>query len=117
MVDIACDCEDGAAIGSERAHAAVMAGLIGSDGNRFSRVGARVHDVHHPAWQGEVDVLLDGAGDRIAQLVIQRVEHAAFDAVLLARAVPGRPVHVRWRRADELSWSPFGSAMAVELGV
>jgi CO/xanthine dehydrogenase Mo-binding subunit len=31
--------------------------------------------------------------------------------VLLARAV------VRWRRADELSWSPFGSAMAVDLGV
>ena len=44
-------------------------------------------------------------------------DDAAFDAVLLARAVPGRPVHVRWRRADELSWSPFGSAMAVDLGV
>ena len=36
-------------------------------------------------------------------------DDAAFDAVLLARAVPGRPVHVRWRRADELSWAPFGS--------
>ena len=44
-------------------------------------------------------------------------DDAAFDAVLLARAVPGRPVHVRWRRADELSWSPFGSAMAVDVGV
>ena len=44
-------------------------------------------------------------------------DDAAYDAVLLARAVPGRPVHVRWRRADELSWSPFGSAMAVDLGV
>ena len=44
-------------------------------------------------------------------------DDAAFDAVLLARVVPGRPVHVRWRRADELSWSPFGSAMAVDIGV
>jgi CO/xanthine dehydrogenase Mo-binding subunit len=44
-------------------------------------------------------------------------DDAAFDAVLLARAVPGRPVRVRWRRADELSWSPFGSPMAVDLGV
>jgi len=44
-------------------------------------------------------------------------DDAAFDAVLLARAVPGRPVHVRWRRADELSWSPFGSPMAVDLRV
>jgi citrate lyase subunit beta/citryl-CoA lyase len=77
VFDIACDCEDGAPIGSERAHAAVMAGLIGSDGNRFSRVGARVHDVHHPAWQAEVDVLLDGAGDRIAFLTLPKAHRAA----------------------------------------
>ena len=30
-------------------------------------------------------------------------------------AVPGRPVRVQWSRADELGWSPFGSAMAVDL--
>jgi nicotinate dehydrogenase subunit B len=42
-------------------------------------------------------------------------DDAAFDAVLLARAVPGRPVHVRWSRADELSWSPFGSPMVVDV--
>jgi CO/xanthine dehydrogenase Mo-binding subunit len=42
-------------------------------------------------------------------------DDAAFDAVLLAHAVPGRPVHVVWSRRDELSWSPFGSAMAVDL--
>lgn len=42
-------------------------------------------------------------------------DDAAFDAVLLARAVPGRPVQVRWSRRDELTWAPFGSAMAVEV--
>jgi CO/xanthine dehydrogenase Mo-binding subunit len=42
-------------------------------------------------------------------------DDAAFDAVLLARAVPGRPVQVVWSRADELGWAPFGSAMAVDL--
>jgi CO/xanthine dehydrogenase Mo-binding subunit len=42
-------------------------------------------------------------------------DDAAFDAVLLARAVPGRPVQVQWSRRDELSWAPFGSAMAVEV--
>src|SRR5258705_8157326 len=56
VFDIACDCEDGAPVGAERAHAVTMAGLIGSTENRFSRVGARVHDVHHQAWQAEVDV-------------------------------------------------------------
>jgi len=42
-------------------------------------------------------------------------DDAAFDAVLLARAVPGRPVQVQWSRADELSWSPFGSAMTADV--
>ncbi len=42
-------------------------------------------------------------------------DDAAYDAVLLARAVPGRPVQVRWSRADELAWSPFGSAQLVDL--
>ena len=38
-------------------------------------------------------------------------DDAAFDAVLLARAVPGRPVLLRWTRADELTWGPLSSAM------
>jgi nicotinate dehydrogenase subunit B len=39
-------------------------------------------------------------------------DDAAFDAVLLARAVPGRPVLLRWTRADELTWAPLSPAMA-----
>jgi nicotinate dehydrogenase subunit B len=61
-----------------------------------------------------------------AQVTVEHVESAgayghngaddaAFDAVLLARAVPGRPVQVRWSRRDELTWSPFGSAQVVDL--
>jgi nicotinate dehydrogenase subunit B len=42
-------------------------------------------------------------------------DDAAYDAVLLARAVPGRTVQVVWTRADELSWGPLGPAMAVEI--
>lgn len=42
-------------------------------------------------------------------------DDAAFDAVLLARAVPGRPVQVVWSRADELGAGPFGPAMVAEL--
>ena len=38
-------------------------------------------------------------------------DDAAFDAVLLARAVPGRPVLARWTRPDELTWAPLSSAM------
>jgi len=42
-------------------------------------------------------------------------DDAAFDAVLLARAVPGRPVQVVWSRADELGAAPFGPAMVADV--
>ncbi len=42
-------------------------------------------------------------------------DDVAFDAALLARAAAGRPVRVQWSRADEMTWSPFGPAMAIEI--
>ena len=42
-------------------------------------------------------------------------DDVAMDAVLAARAVPGRPVRLLWSRAEELGWSPFSSAMLVEV--
>jgi len=42
-------------------------------------------------------------------------DDAAFDAALLARAIPGRPVRVQWMRDDEFMWEPFGSAMSVKM--
>jgi nicotinate dehydrogenase subunit B len=42
-------------------------------------------------------------------------DDAAMDAALLARVVPGRPVHVVWSRPDELAWAPLGPAGVVEI--
>jgi nicotinate dehydrogenase subunit B len=42
-------------------------------------------------------------------------DDAAYDAALLARAVPGRPVRVQWMRDDEFMWEPFGSAMDIKV--
>ncbi len=42
-------------------------------------------------------------------------DDAALDAVLAARAFPGKPVLLKWERADEHSWEPYGSAMHIEL--
>jgi nicotinate dehydrogenase subunit B len=44
-------------------------------------------------------------------------DDVALDAVLLARAVPGRPVQVVWSREDEFAWEPFGPAMVAEVAV
>ena len=41
-------------------------------------------------------------------------DDVALDAALLARGA-GVPVLCRWSRADELRWSPFGSAMRIRL--
>jgi CO/xanthine dehydrogenase Mo-binding subunit len=42
-------------------------------------------------------------------------DDAAFDAVLIAKHFPGRPVLVTWSREDELGWAPYGPAMKVHL--
>jgi nicotinate dehydrogenase subunit B len=42
-------------------------------------------------------------------------DDVALDAALLARAVPGRPVSVKWTRADEHRWEPYGPAMVVKV--
>jgi nicotinate dehydrogenase subunit B len=42
-------------------------------------------------------------------------DDAAMDAVLLARAAPGRAVRVQWTREDEMCWAPLGSAMLARL--
>jgi nicotinate dehydrogenase subunit B len=42
-------------------------------------------------------------------------DDAALDAALLARAVPGRPVSLKWMREDEHAWEPYGAAMAMKL--
>ena len=70
--------------------------------------------------------LADGLGLDPGQVTVHHVEgagayghngadDAALDAVLLARAVPGRPVRVLWTREDEMSWAPFGPAMLARL--
>ncbi|MGY8706303.1 molybdopterin-dependent oxidoreductase [Bradyrhizobium sp. 18BD] len=42
-------------------------------------------------------------------------DDVALDAVLLAKAAGGRPVRVQWSRHDEMSHTPFGAAMAIEI--
>ena len=38
----------------------------------------------------------------------------ALDAALVARAIPGRPVSLKWTRWDEHAWEPYGTAMVMQ---
>jgi nicotinate dehydrogenase subunit B len=42
-------------------------------------------------------------------------DDAALDAALVARALPGRPVSLKWTRADEHGWEPYAPAMRIEM--
>ncbi|WP_395703762.1 HpcH/HpaI aldolase/citrate lyase family protein [Aquabacterium sp.] len=77
VFDITLDCEDGAPIGAEGQHAAMVAELVLSSENRFGRVGARVHPFGHPSFEADVDTLVGRAGDRLAYLMIPKPRHLA----------------------------------------
>ncbi|MDA1090593.1 MAG: molybdopterin-dependent oxidoreductase [Proteobacteria bacterium] len=42
-------------------------------------------------------------------------DDVVLDAALAARAVPGRPVLLKWERADENAWEPYGPAMQMDM--
>ncbi|MEX0957921.1 MAG: aldolase/citrate lyase family protein [Burkholderiales bacterium] len=99
--DVTCDCEDGAPVGAEREHAELVARLIASAENRAGRAGVRIHDPAHPCWQQDVDILLAGAGPRLAYLSVPKptsYEQAAHAMETIhrraaAEGVQAPPVH------------------------
>jgi citrate lyase subunit beta / citryl-CoA lyase len=74
VLDVTLDCEDGAAAGNEKAHARLVAALIAGDENHFGRIGARVHDITHPAFEQDVAIICKGAAMRLAYLVLPKPE-------------------------------------------
>ena len=42
-------------------------------------------------------------------------DDAAFDAALIATAIPDRPILLKWTRDDEHAWEPYGTAMVSEM--
>lgn len=77
VFDITCDCEDGAHAGAEAEHATMAAGVVMSADNQFGRIGARIHDITHPHWKQDVDILVSLAGKRLAFLTIPKPRSAA----------------------------------------
>lgn len=103
VFDVTCDCEDGAAAGAESEHARMAAALIAGPENRFGRVGARIHDITHAHWHDDIEILIAGAGRRLAFLTLPKPRDAGDVAVQIAalraaeaKHATGRtlPVHV-----------------------
>ncbi|MDE0059837.1 MAG: molybdopterin-dependent oxidoreductase [Defluviicoccus sp.] len=42
-------------------------------------------------------------------------DDAALDAAIVARALPGTPVLLKWTREEEHAWEPYGTCMSMDL--
>ncbi len=97
VFDVTLDCEDGAPVGGEAEHAALVVALATLAGAR-ARVAVRVHAVHHPAFAQDVATIAGNAGERLCHLMVPKVETVA-DVDLAAAALDAAgarelPLHV-----------------------
>jgi citrate lyase subunit beta/citryl-CoA lyase len=72
LFDVTLDLEDGAKVGGEAEHAMAVAELVAGAGNRFGRVGVRVHGLHHPSFANDIETILRHAGDRLAYIMVPK---------------------------------------------
>lgn len=103
IFDVTLDCEDGAPAGREAQHAVMCAEIAMSAANRHGRVGARIHDATHPHWERDLEILVAGAGTRLAFITLPKPRSAAdaarqIDALMRIesrhRIADPIPVHV-----------------------
>ena len=97
VFDVTLDCEDGAPIGGEADHAAMVVAMAqGAPAN--ARVAVRVHAVDHPAFASDVATIVGQAGTRLCHIMVPKVESRA-DVALAEKALDAAkgahlPIHV-----------------------
>ncbi|WP_118181578.1 HpcH/HpaI aldolase/citrate lyase family protein [Paraburkholderia phosphatilytica] len=84
VFDITLDCEDGAQVGREAEHAELVASLLGSEHDRYGRIGVRIHDFHHPHWRDDVRLILRAAKRPPAYIALPKIRSAADAAEMVA---------------------------------
>ena len=96
VFDVTLDCEDGAPVGGEADHAALVSALAQA-APPAARVAVRVHPVDHPAFEADVASIVGAAGHRLCHLMLPKVESVA-DVQRAAKALdaagaPHLPLH------------------------
>ena len=73
VFDATLDCEDGAPVGGEAEHAALVVELaLAAPAN--ARVAVRVHPVDHPAFEADIATIAGKAGHRLTHIMLPKVE-------------------------------------------
>lgn len=76
VFDITMDLEDGAPTGAEREHAEMVVRQQNSDANTYNQAGVRIHDYTTAHWKQDVDIVVPGAGERVAYLTVPKTVKA-----------------------------------------
>ncbi|MDB5955132.1 aldolase/citrate lyase family protein [Ramlibacter sp.] len=85
VFDVTLDCEDGAPVGGEAEHAALVVSLaLGAKPD--ARVAVRVHPVDHPAFESDIATIAGQAGQRLVHIMLPKVERVE-DVERAARAL------------------------------
>jgi len=101
VFDVTLDCEDGAPVGAEADHAALVVELAkqaARDSGGRARVAVRVHPVDHPAFEADMATIAGQAGACLSHIMVPKVESVddvvrAERALVNASAAP-LPLHV-----------------------
>ncbi|WP_298923554.1 aldolase/citrate lyase family protein [uncultured Ramlibacter sp.] len=73
VFDVTLDCEDGAPVGGEADHAALVVALALLAGDK-ARVAVRVHPVDHPAFEQDIATIAGKAGRKLCHVMLPKVE-------------------------------------------
>lgn len=73
VFDVTLDCEDGAPVGGEADHAALVVALaLLADAK--ARVAVRVHPVDHPAFESDIATIAGAVGHKLTHIMVPKVE-------------------------------------------
>ena len=73
VFDVTLDCEDGAPVGGEAEHAALVVELA-NNAAANARVAVRVHPVDHPAFEQDIATIAGQAGHKLCHIMVPKVE-------------------------------------------
>jgi citrate lyase subunit beta/citryl-CoA lyase len=97
VFDVTLDCEDGAPVGGEADHAAMVVALARSAADG-ARVAVRVHAVDHPAFEADMALIAGQLAGRLCHIMVPKVESVAdvvrAEKALLAASAHELPLHV-----------------------
>ena len=100
VFDVTLDCEDGAPVGGEAEHAALVTelALTTTAARPDARVAVRVHPVDHPSFEADMALIAGQAGSCLSHIMVPKVETVAdverAQAALLQAGAADLPLHV-----------------------